>query len=674
MTRQENTTDLYFGIEVNDPYRWLEDDRSMETSEWVKEQNIVTEEYLSHIPFRKTLKKRLTELNNYTKQGVPYIKNGRYFFFKNDGLQNQSVLYCQNSLSAEPVVILDPNLLSSDGTVALSAISFSNNGKYLGYSLARNGSDWNEIFVLDIDNRVSLSDHICWSKFSNIAWQGNGFYYSRYDAPVLGKEFINQNHFHKIYYHTLGSLQSDNQLVYMNADFPLRNCTAIVTEDEHFLFVSESESTSGNSLLMKDLTQTDAAFIELTTGFDYEYEVIEHLDNKLYILTNWEAPKQRLMEINPKNPTKEKWTEILPQKEDVLECISILNGNILATYLKDAHHQAIVFDLTGQKRYEIKLPTIGSISQFSGSKWHNELFYEFTSYSFPPTIFRFDVTQNRSELFYQAQVSFQSNEYKSEQVFYPGKDGTQIPLTITSKKGIVKNGTNPLMLYGYGGFNISLKPSFNVVNIPFLENGGIYAVANIRGGGEYGEDWHKAGTQMQKQNVFDDFIAGAEYLIEEGYTSSQQLAINGRSNGGLLVGTCMTQRPDLFAVAIPEVGVLDMLRYHQFTIGWAWASDYGTCEENKEMFDYLLSYSPLHNIIQGQKYPATLILTGDHDDRVVPAHSFKFAATLQAANNRRTPALIRIDTNAGHGAGKPIDKTIAAQADLWSFVMHELGM
>ncbi len=674
MSCQENIMDNYFGVEIKDPYRWLEDDRLVETSEWVKAQNEVTEEYLSKIPYRNALKNRLTALNNYIKQGVPFIKNGHYFFFKNDGLQNQSLLYFQNSLSEPPEILLDPNLLSNDGTVALSSISISNNGKYLGYSIARNGSDWNEIFVFDIERRETLNDHICWSKFSNIAWQGNGFYYSAYDAPTEGKEYSNQNHFHKIFYHAIGTLQTEDCLIYKNADHPFRNCTATVTEDERFLFISESESTSGNSLFMRDLSQKSTSFIALATGFDYEYEVIEHLDNKLYILTNWNAPKQRLMEIDPKKPNRENWIAVLPESEHVLENVAIVKDTILATYLKEANHQAIAFNLNGIRRFEIELPTIGSMSEFSCDKNSSAVFYQFSSYSFPPTTYRFDILENRSELFYQAQVAFQPSDYTSEQLFYPSKEGILIPMTLTYKEGIAKTGTNPLMLYGYGGFNISLLPNFNVVIIPFLENGGIYAVANIRGGGEYGEAWHKAGTKMQKQNVFDDFISAAEYLIATGYTSSKQLAIYGRSNGGLLVGACMTQRPDLFAVAIPEVGVMDMLRYQHFTIGWAWASDYGTSEESKEMFDYLLGYSPLHNITKGEKYPATLILTGDHDDRVVPAHSFKFAATLQAANNGSTPALIRIDTNAGHGAGKPIDKTIAAQADLWAFVMHELGM
>jgi prolyl oligopeptidase len=674
MTRQENTTDYYFGIEVKDPYRWLEDDRSVETSEWVKAQNKITEAYLSKIPFRNILKDRLKELNNYAKQGVPFIKNGHYFFFRNEGLQNQSILYYQHSPSEEAEILLDPNALSSDGTVALTTISISNDGKYLGYSIARNGSDWNEILVLDIERRETLSDRICWSKFSNIAWQDNGFYYSAYDAPTEGKEYSSQNQFHKIYFHEIGSLQSEDRLVYTNSANPFRNCTAVVSDDEYFLFISESESTSGNSLSFKNLKDETTPTIPLAIGFDYEYEFIDHIDNKLYILTNWKAPKQRLMEIDPQKPSIENWKEVLPEANEVLESVTIIDGTILAIYLKDAAHQAVAYNLEGIKRFEIELPGIGSLSGFSCNKKGAEAYYQFSSYSFPPTTYRLNVKENRSELYYQAQVAFQPNDYSSEQVFYTSKDGTKIPLTLTYKKGISKNGANPVMLYGYGGFNISLIPNFNVVIIPFLENGGIYAVANVRGGGEYGEEWHQAGTQLQKQNVFDDFIAAAEYLISEGYTCSKQLAINGRSNGGLLVGTCMTQRPDLFTVAIPEVGVLDMLRYHLFTIGWAWASDYGTSADDEKMFQYLKRYSPIHNIEKGNKHPATLVMTGDHDDRVVPAHSFKFAATLQKATQGTTPAFIRIDCNAGHGAGKPIDKTIAAQADLWSFVMHELGM
>lgn len=673
-THKDNTVDSYFGVEVGDPYRWLEDDRSKETEAWVKAQNRYTENYLEKIPFRDALKDRLTRLMNYPKYGAPFKRNGRYYFFKNDGLQNQSVLYTQESLSAMPEIFLDPNTFSTDGTVALSAVSFSHNGKYMAYSIARSGSDWNEIFVMDLATRTLLPDHVEWVKFSGISWQGDGFYYSAYDAPEKGKEYSNKNEFQKIFFHRIGQPQAQDELIYENPEHPLRNCSASVTKDENFLFIYETESTSGNSILMKDLTQPDSQFITLAQGFEYDYSIVEHINGQLYLLTNRNAPKQQLMAVDPHNPNQADWKVILPESEYVLESVSIVGGKILAIYMQDATNHSYAYDLQGNKEYEIKLPALGTLSGFGGEKDENESFYVFTSFVFPPTIYRFDVEKNVSEIFHASEVDFNPENYTSEQVFYPSKDGTKIPMFITYKKGLEKNGNNPLLLYGYGGFNISVEPSFGTLRIPFLENGGIYAVANIRGGGEYGEEWHKAGTKMQKQNVFDDFIAAAEYLIEQKYTSPKKLAINGGSNGGLLVGACMTQRPELFAVAIPEVGVLDMLRYHKFTIGWAWATDYGTSEESKEMFHYLKGYSPLHNIKQGTDYPATLITTGDHDDRVVPAHSFKFAATLQTANSGKHPVLIRIDTNAGHGAGKPMNKTIEAQTDVWAFIMYNLGM
>jgi prolyl oligopeptidase len=673
-TVKGNVVDTYFGVQVKDPYRWLENDTSVVTSAWVKAQNRVTGDYLSKIPFRNELKKRLIALNNYPKYGSPYKKNGRYYFFKNNGLQNQSVLYRQSTLTSEPEVLLDPNTLSADGTVALSRFAFSNNGKYLAYSIARSGSDWNEIFVMNLETPQLLPDHIKWSKSSGISWQGNGFYYSAYDAPEAGKEYSNKNEYEKVYYHRVGEQQSQDKLIYEDKLHALRECYASVTEDEKFLTISITETTTGNGLLIKDLTKPNDIFHELAPGFDNDYSVIDHFNGKLYIQTNWKAPKQRLMEVNPQNLSRENWKEIIPETDDVLESTLIIGGKILTKYMKDATNHAYGFDLTGKKLYEVNLPTLGTLGGFSGNKDDNEAFYVFTSYTFPPTIYRFDASKNVSKVFRKAEVSFNPNDYASEQVFYTSKDGTKVPMSIIYKKGIRRNGKNPLLLYGYGGFNISMNPTFSVTRIPFLENGGIYAVANIRGGGEYGEAWHLAGTKMQKQNVFDDFIAAAEYLIAKGYTSSKKLAIDGGSNGGLLIGACMTQRPDLYAVVVPEVGVLDMLRYHLFTIGWSWTSDYGNSGESKEMFEYLKGYSPLHNIKEGTKYPATLIMTGDHDDRVVPAHSFKFAATLQAANDGTNPTLIRIDSKAGHGAGKPLGKIIEAQTDMWSFVMYNLGM
>lgn len=673
-TAREDVSDTYFGTEVAEPYRWLENDTSAATEAWVVAQNELTYSYLDDIKFRPGLKERLTKIYDYPKYGSPFKKNDKYYFYKNDGLQNQSVLYSQASLDAEPEVLLDPNKLSDDGTVALSQIAFSNNGKYLAYSIARSGSDWNEIYIMDLATKTLLKDVIKWVKFSGIAWQADGFYYSAYDAPVAGKEFSNKNEYHKIYFHKVGDAQTADKLVFENKKFPLRNCGAAVTDDEKYLVISETESTSGNSLHIKDLSKPNAPLVTLEAGFENDYGVVDHVNGKLYVLTNWKASNQQLMEVDPVKPARENWKTILPETENVLEGVSILGGKIVAEYLQDAANHVYTYDFTGKKLAEVALPAIGTVGGFSGDKDDNEAFYTFTSFTFPPTIYRYDVAQNKSEVFRKTEVNFNPEDYVSEQQFYTSKDGTKVPMFITYKKGIKKDGKNPLMLYGYGGFNISLNPSFSVARIPFLEQGGIYVVANIRGGGEYGEKWHKAGTKMQKQNVFDDFIGAAEYLIAQKYTSPEKLAINGGSNGGLLIGACMTQRPELFAVAIPEVGVLDMLRYQKFTIGWAWATDYGTSEESKEMFEYLKAYSPLHNVKEGVKYPATMVMTGDHDDRVVPAHSFKFAATLQHANTGNYPSLIRIDTKAGHGAGKPIAKVIDAQADMWAFVMYNLGM
>ncbi|MFT3754152.1 MAG: prolyl oligopeptidase family serine peptidase [Paludibacter sp.] len=673
-TATENVTNTYFGVQVKDPYRWLENDTSAATSAWVKAQNKVTNEYLAQIPFRQELKKRLTALTNYPKYTLPFKKNGQYFFYKNDGLQNQSILYRQKSLDSKPELLLDPNTLSIDGTVALANIALSKDGKYLSYSIARSGSDWNEIFVLDVETRQLLPDHIKWSKSSEIFWQGNGFYYSAYDAPESGKEYSVKNEYQKVFYHTIGQSQSFDKVVYEDNEHALRECYASMAGDEKFLIITITETTTGNSLLIKDLNNPSAQYAELAPGFDNDYKVIDFINGKLYLLTNWKAPKNRLMEVDPAHPARENWKVVIPETENVLKEVAIAGGKIIAQYMKDATDHLYGFDLTGKKLYEVQLPTLGSITDLSGSNDDPEAFYVFSSFTYPPTVLLLNAEQNVSKAFYKTEVPFNLNDYVSEQIFFASKDGTKVPMTITYKKGMKKDGKNPLMLYGYGGFNISLTPSFNVSRIPFLENGGIYVVANLRGGGEYGEEWHMNGTKLKKQNVFDDFISAAEYLIANKYTCKQKLAIDGGSNGGLLVGACLTQRPDLYAVAIPEVGVLDMLRYHLFTIGWSWASDYGTSEESKEMFEYLKGYSPLHNVKAGVKYPATMVMTGDHDDRVVPAHSFKFAATLQAANNTNKPSLIRIDSKAGHGAGKPIGKQIEAQTDMWSFVMWNLGM
>lgn len=673
-TAKDNVVDNYFGTTVAEPYRWLENDTSKATEIWVKSQNKITYDYLDKIPFRKDLKNYLSELTNYPRYLAPFKKNGKYYFYKNNGLQNQNVLYCMNSLDAEPEVILDPNLLSKDGTVALSKISFSNNGKYMAYSIARSGSDWNEIYVIDLSTKQTLSDQIKWSKFSEISWRGNGFYYSAYEAPATGKELSVKNEFQKIYYHKIGDPQSKDEIIFENKVHPLRNCSTTVSDDERYLFITEIESTSGNSLYVKDLTKTDQNLIILEAGFDYDYSIIGNNDSQIYVLTNWHAPKQQLLLVDLKNPERNNWKVIIPESKNVLESVNFAGEKIVASYLQDATSHAYIFSISGEKLTEIQLPTIGTLSDIAGSKNDNEVFYTFATFMFPPTIYRYSIAEDKSVIFKSPEIKFDSKNYITEQIFYTSKDGTRVPMFITYKKGIIKDGNNPLMLYGYGGFNISLKPGFNVGRIPFIEQGGIYAVANIRGGGEYGEEWHKAGTKMNKQNVFDDFIAAAEYLIKQKYTCTNKLAIDGGSNGGLLIGACMTQRPDLFAVAIPEVGVLDMLRYQKFTIGWAWATDYGTSDESIDMFKYLKAYSPLHNVKKGIKYPETLVMTGDHDDRVVPAHSFKFAATLQEANSGNFTSLIRIDINAGHGAGKPVGKIIDAQTDMWSFVMYNLGM
>lgn len=672
-TMKTDVTDTYFGEEVADPYRWLEEDTSAATAAWVEAQNKVTFEYLDQIPFRNTLKERLTNLTNYEKFGSPFKKNGVYYFFKNDGLQNQSVLYSQQTLDSEPVVVLDPNKLSDDGTVALSGYSFSKDGKYLAYIISRSGSDWREIFVLNLATGELLADHIEWAKFSGASWRGDGFYYSAYDAPVKGKEYSNVNENHKIYYHKIGEPQSKDELVYQNTKYPKRFYSCGVSEDERILFVFESGAGRGNALYMKDLSRPHSKFIQLADNMDYSYYPVEVIEDRILFFTNDGAPKYKLMEATISKPELKDWKEFIPESDAVLSSASLMGGRLVLTYDRDASNHAYQYDLNGQLINEIKLPTLGSVG-FSGEKDDNEAFLVFSSFTFPSSIYRYDIEKNEYELYRAPKIEFVSEDYVTEQIFYTSKDGTKVPMFLVYKNGLKKDGKNPVLLYGYGGFNVSLNPGFSVSRIPFLENGGIYVQANIRGGGEYGEEWHVAGTQMNKQNVFDDFIAAAEYMISENYTNPDKIAIMGGSNGGLLVGACANQRPDLFKVAIPQVGVMDMLRYHKFTIGWNWASDYGTSEDSKEMFDYLKAYSPLHNIKEGVKYPATLVTTGDHDDRVVPAHSFKYAAALQAANEGTNPTLIRIETKAGHGAGKPISKVIEEQADTYAFIMYNLGM
>ena len=673
VTKKVDQVDEYFGTPVADPYRWLEDDNSEETAEWVIAENAVTDAYLSEIPFREKIIDRLTELWNYPRYRTPEKKGEYYYFRKNDGLQNQDVLYVMKGEDGEPEVLLDPNTLSEDGTVALSSWNLSKDGKYLGYLIARAGSDWQEIHIMDIDKRETLSDHIQWVKFSGISWKGNGFFYSSYDPPAEGEELSDVNEYHKVYYHKLGSNQDDDILVYENPDFPRRNFYVGTTEDERFLLMHEIESTSGNALWIKDLSKKRSEFIKLAEGFENDYGVIGNIDEKLLIQTNEGAPKGMVYMVNTADLSAGRVT-IIPEKEEVLESAAILGGQLITTYMKDASTKAYINTLAGEQIAELKLPGIGSIGGSSGKADDSIVFYTFTSFTFPATVFKLDIRENKSEVFFKSALDFDASKYETKQLFYTSKDGTKIPMFIVHKKGIELNGNNPTVLYGYGGFNISITPSFRTSNLVLLENGGIYAVANIRGGGEYGEEWHDAGTLMQKQNVFDDFIAAGEFLIAEGYTSSDKLAILGGSNGGLLVGACMIQRPDLFSVALPHVGVLDMLRYHKFTIGWAWAADYGTSEDDSAMFNYLLGYSPLHNIESGVDYPATMVFTADHDDRVVPAHSFKFIATLQEKNTGPNPVLIRIESKAGHGAGTPVSKVIEQVADQWAFMFYNMDV
>lgn len=673
-TRKDEVKDVYFGIEVADPYRWLEDDNSEETAAWVAAQNELTNDYLGQIPFRSALRDRLEAIWNYPRYGVPFKKGGNYFFFKNDGLQNQSVIYMQHSLDEEAEVLLDPNTFSEDGTISLSTFSISNDGRYLAYGISRGGSDWTEIVVMEIEGRKMLGDTINWVKFSGVSWFGDGFFYSAYDAPKPGDELSGANEYHKVFYHKLGTPQTADELVFHDPEQPKRNFYASVTDDERFIVMYETEATSGNTLYVKDMASSNATFVKIADGFEFDYSVIDHIEGKLLVQTNKGAPMEKLVLIDPKMPEKENWLTIIPEKENVLRGITLAGNYILAQYLEDANSKAYFYDFDGKLVKNMELPALGTLFGFNGEKGDNEAFYGFTSFTFPSVVYRYDLIAHTSEVYTSSQIDFDPNDYVTNQLFFNSKDGERVPMFIVHRKGVKMNGNNPVLLYGYGGFNVSLTPSFSITRLPFLEQGGVYVMVNLRGGGEYGTKWYEAGTKMQKQNVFDDFIAAAEYLVENNYTNPSKIAIMGGSNGGLLVGAVMTQRPDLFKVAIPVVGVLDMLRYHKFTIGWAWARDYGTSADSEEMFRYLLGYSPLHNIAEGVNYPATLAVTADHDDRVVPAHTFKFMAELQAKHQGPNPVLVRIETQAGHGAGKPTAKLIDENADIYSFIMYQLGM
>ncbi|HSV09721.1 MAG TPA: prolyl oligopeptidase family serine peptidase [Hanamia sp.] len=675
-TKKVDQEDNYFGTIIKDPYRWLEDDNSTKTKAWVREENKVTEDYLSKIPFRQKIKDRLQELWNYTKYGSPFKQGDYYYFYKNDGLQNQAVLYRQKGFDAEPEVFIDPNKMSKDGTAAVGTLSFSKNNKYAVYFEAQAGSDWEDAHIMNVNDKSLLKDELHFIKFSGASWKGDdGFYYSRYPAPDEKSKLTTQNQFHKVYYHKLGTLQSEDVLIYEDKEHPLRVVNTGLSEDEHFLVISKSEGTSGSELWVKDMKNKSANsdFILLVKGFDTESDFIDNDGDKLLVRTNDNAPNYKVVLIDPKNPSKENWQTVIPERKELLESVGTAGGKLFLTYLHDASSRVYQTDYKGHNAQEIKLPGIGTASGFGGYKKDKEIFYSYTSFNSPNTIFRYDIPTGISTLFRKSEVKVNTDNYETLQSFCTSNDGTKIPMFITYKKGLKLDGNNPVMLYGYGGFNIAMTPGFSISNAFFLEQGGVYVEVNLRGGSEYGEAWHKAGMLQNKQNVFDDFIAAAQFLIDKKYTNPNKLAIRGGSNGGLLIGAAMTQRPELFKVAIPQVGVLDMLRYHKFTIGWAWATEYGR-SDNKEDFKNLIKYSPLQNLKAGEKYPATLITTGDHDDRVVPAHSFKFAATLQADNDGTNPTLIRIETKAGHGAGKPTSKQIDEAADIWAFVMYNLGM
>ncbi len=677
--KKVDQTDNYFGTEIKDPYRWLEDDRSSETAAWVQEENKVTENYLSSIPFRPALKKRLTELWNFSKSSTPFKAGKNYFVHTNNGLQNQFVLnIMRNSVSSTQEVFLDPNQMSSDGTINVGEISVSHDGKYLAYAFSKAGSDWEEINIKNTIDGGLLKDKIEWVKFSGIAWKDGGFYYSRYDAPDEKNLLKGQNEYQKIYYHLAGTPQNSDVLVFEDKEHPQRNFSAGTTDDGKRLIISGSEGTSGNNLIVKNLNQPTSSFVTLVSTFDKDFNVIDNDGNKFLVLTNDNAPRYRLVQIDTENPSQA-FKDILPQTSDVLQEVTIGKTFIIAKYMHNATNILKIYSKAGTFLYDIPLATLGTVDQLSASTKDENIFYSLNTFTAPSTIFQFNLTTKQQSIFFKPTIDFNSSDYETKQVFFTSKDSTKVPMFIVHKKGLVLDGNNPTLIFGYGGFNISMNPQFKIERMLFLENGGVFAEPNLRGGGEFGEEWHHAGTLLQKQNVFSDCIAAAEYLIKEKYTNPSKLALSGRSNGGLLVGAVMTQRPDLFKVALPMVGVLDMLRYHKFTIGWAWKGDYGSSEDEPN-FRNLLSYSPLHNIKENINYPATLVITGDHDDRVVPAHSFKFISTLQEKYKGPNPVMIRVDVNSGHasttvlGSSKPVAKQIEEQTDIYSFLLYNLGM
>lgn len=673
---KSDATDDFFGTTVADPWRWLEDPNSDMTQDWITAQNAVTYPYLQSLPGRTTLQERLTTLWDFPRYSSPFRRGDRYFYYYNDGLQNQFVLYKQDQLDAEGEVLIDPNTFSDDGTVSMSSLAISDDGRYAAYAKSEGGSDWREFFVRDVQSGEDLDTHIRWVKFSGVSWdkESRGFYYSRFPQPAPGEELTAANRNMKLYYHRLGTSQEEDLLIYERPDQPDWGMYGSVTDDGNFLIITITQGTDPrNRIYYKDLRRSGSPVVRLLDDFDASYSFLTNEGSLFYFLTNHEAPKYRVIGIDTRRPQATNWQEIIPEDEHVLNGVSVVANRLVANYLVDARSEVRIHDIQGVFQRAVELPTIGSASGFSGRKQDNEAFFSFSSYTYPSTIFRYDFGTDDVTVFRAPEVDFNPDDYETRQVFYESKDGTTVPMFITHKKGIELDGNNPTYLYGYGGFNISLTPGFSVSNLVWMEQGGVYAVANIRGGGEYGREWHLAGTKERKQNVFDDFIAAAEYLIDQDYTSPDHLAIGGGSNGGLLVAAVMLQRPDLFAAVIPAVGVLDMLRYHQFTIGWAWASDYGTSEDPGG-FEYLYAYSPLHNVKPGVQYPSTLITTADMDDRVVPAHSFKFAAELQEQHAGDNPVLIRIETRAGHGAGKPTSMIIEEAADRWAFIANETGL
>lgn len=671
-TKKVDTIDTYFGVDVADPYRWLEDDNSAETVEWVKKQAETTSNYLTQIPFRDQVIDRISNLYNYEKYGIPFKEGGKYYIYKNDGLQNHYVLYVQDTKDSEPEVFLDPNTFSEDGTSSLAGLSFSEDSKTLAYQLSEAGADWRKVIIMDVDSKEIL-DTIHDIKFSPISWYKNdGFYYSRYDKPKGGDVLTSMTQQHKVYYHKLGTPQSSDKLVF-GGDIQRRYVQAQVTEDNEYLIISAAQGTSGNELYIQKLGKKNAPIVRVVDHFESDVYLSHSEGDDLYLLTNLGAPKNRIVKMDANNHHPDNWVDIIPESENVLQTVSVAGKQMFVSYLKDASTKVYQYNYDGELGRQVEFPTIGTVYGFGGKDETTETFYAFTSFNYPTTIFSYNIENGTSEVFKEPTLDFIASDYEVNQVFFESKDGTKVPMFIVHKKGLKKNGSHPTLLYGYGGFNVSLTPSFSLRWMSWLDMGGVFALANIRGGGEYGEEWHKAGTKLQKQNVFDDFIAAAEYLHSEKYTSPKKLAIFGGSNGGLLVGAVMTQRPDLMQVAVPAVGVLDMLRYHKFTAGAGWISDYGCADSSKVMFEYLQAYSPVHNVEEGVRYPSTLITTADHDDRVVPAHSFKFAAELQEKHHGENPVLIRIETKAGHGAGKPTSKVIEEIADTYIFAFYNMN-